>query len=129
MLGLPITAGFLGKLYIFTAALNSNLYWLAVLMAINSTIGAYYYIRVIVVMYMHEYKGPVPADAPARLSPTAAMVVTVTVIATIYLGLAPNHILSCDVAEPSNGSLNPLRAASPVLSESGNLPFRPLVFL
>jgi NADH-quinone oxidoreductase subunit N len=94
LLGLPITAGFLGKLYIFTAALNSNLYWLAVLMAINSTIGAYYYFRVIVVMYMHEYKGPLPADAPAGLSATALMVVAVTVIATIYLGLWPNQILS-----------------------------------
>jgi NADH-quinone oxidoreductase subunit N len=94
MLGLPITAGFLGKLYIFTAALNSNLYWLAVLMAINSTIGAYYYFRVIVVMYMHEHKGPLPADAPAGLSATALMVVAVTVVATIYLGLWPNQILS-----------------------------------
>ena len=94
LLGLPITAGFLGKLYIFTAALNSNLYWLAVLMAINSTIGAYYYLRVIIVMYMHEYKGPLPADAPAGLSATALMVVAVTVIATIYLGLWPNQILS-----------------------------------
>jgi NADH-quinone oxidoreductase subunit N len=94
LLGLPITAGFLGKLYIFTAALNSKLYWLAVLMAINSTIGAYYYFRIIVVMYMHEYKGPLPADAPAGLSATALMVVAVTVIATIYLGLWPNQILS-----------------------------------
>ena len=94
LLGLPITAGFLGKLYIFTAALNSNLYWLAVLMAINSVIGAYYYFRVLVVMYMREYKGPLPADAPAGLSATALMVVAVTVIATIYLGLWPNQILS-----------------------------------
>src|SRR5208283_3222880 len=42
-LGLPITAGFFGKLYIFTAAIQSKLIWLAVLMAINSIIGAYYY--------------------------------------------------------------------------------------
>ena len=93
LLGLPITAGFFGKLYIFTAAIKSKLIWLAILMAINSIIGAYYYLRVIIVMYMHEYKGNVPADAPASLSPTAAMVVIVTVLATIYLGLAPNHIL------------------------------------
>jgi NADH-quinone oxidoreductase subunit N len=92
-LGLPITAGFFGKLYIFTAAIKSNLIWLAVLMAINSTIGAYYYLRIIVVMYMHEHKGPMPADAPAGLSVTTAMVVAVTVLATLYLGLAPNHII------------------------------------
>jgi NADH-quinone oxidoreductase subunit N len=94
LLGLPVTAGFLGKLYIFTSALNSNLYWLAILMAINSVIGAYYYIRVLVVMYMHEYKGPMPADAPTRLSPTSMMVVVVTVLATLCLGLWPNPVLA-----------------------------------
>lgn len=92
-LGLPITAGFFGKLYIFTAAIKSNLIWLAVLMAINSIIGAYYYLRIIVVMYMREHKGPVPADAPAGLSITTAMVVAVTVLATLYLGLAPSHVI------------------------------------
>ncbi len=92
-LGLPITAGFFGKLYIFTAAIKSKLIWLAVLMAINSIIGAYYYLKIIVVMYMHEHKGPVPADAPRSLSVTAAMVVAVAVLATLYLGLAPNHVL------------------------------------
>src|SRR4030088_2354924 len=54
LLGLPVTAGFFGKFYIFKAAVNSHLIWLAVLMAINSVIGAYYYLRLIVVMYMRE---------------------------------------------------------------------------
>jgi len=93
LLGLPITAGFFGKLYIFTAAIKSKLIWLAILMAVNSIIGAYYYFRLIVVMYMREYKGTVPAEANTGLSPTSAMVVTVTVIITLYLGLAPNHVL------------------------------------
>jgi NADH-quinone oxidoreductase subunit N len=92
-LGLPITAGFFGKLYIFTAAIKSNLIWLAVLMAINSIIGSYYYLRIIVVMYMHDHKGAVPVDAPTSLSVTTAMVVTVAVLATLYLGLAPSHII------------------------------------
>jgi len=92
-LGLPITAGFFGKLYIFTAAIQSKLIWLAVLMAINSIIGAYYYLRIVVVMYMHDHKGPVPADAPAGLSITTAVVVAVTVLATVYLGLAPSHVI------------------------------------
>jgi NADH-quinone oxidoreductase subunit N len=93
LLGLPITAGFFGKFYVFKAAINSNLIWLAVIMAINSIIGAYYYLRVIVVMYMREHKGTVPADAPASLSLTSAMVVAVTTLATLYLGLFPNHVL------------------------------------
>lgn len=98
-LGLPITAGFFGKLYIFTAAIKSNLLWLAVLMAINSVIGAYYYLRIIVVMYMHEHKGPVPADAPRGLSVTTAMVVAVTVLATLYLGLAPTHVIAIALSQ------------------------------
>ena len=92
-LGLPVTAGFFGKLYIFTAAVKSNLIWLAVLMALASIIGAYYYLRIIVVMYMYDHKGAIPADAPRGLSATAVMVVAVAVAATLYLGLAPNHIL------------------------------------
>ena len=93
LLGLPITAGFFGKLYIFNAAIKSNLLWLAILMAINSVIGAYYYLRLIVVMYMHDYKGTVPAEANEGLSPTATMVVTVAALITVYLGLLPNHVL------------------------------------
>jgi len=91
-LGLPITAGFFGKLYIFKAAVKSNLIWLAILMAVNSVLGAYYYLKVIIVMYMREYKGTQPADA-SGLSATAAMVVTVAALITLYLGLAPNRIL------------------------------------
>jgi NADH-quinone oxidoreductase subunit N len=93
LLGLPVTAGFFGKFYVFKAALSSKLIWLAVLMAINSVIAAYYYFRVIVVMYMREHKGDIPADAQRSLSPTAAMVVIVAVAATLYLGLFPNHVL------------------------------------
>jgi NADH-quinone oxidoreductase subunit N len=100
LLGLPITAGFFGKLYIFTAAVKSKLLWLAVLMAINSVIGAYYYFRLIVVMYMREYKGVAPADTSKGLSPTAAMVVVVTVVITLYLGLLPNHILGIVLSHP-----------------------------
>src|SRR6201987_3503620 len=93
LLGMPITAGFFGKFYVFKAAINSKLIWLAVLMTINSAIGAYYYLRVIVVMYMREHTGDVPAEAAPSLSPTAAMVVVVAALATLYLGLMPNHVL------------------------------------
>jgi NADH-quinone oxidoreductase subunit N len=92
-LGLPITAGFFGKLYIFSAAIKSKLLWLAILMAVNSIIGSYYYLRLIVTMYMREHKGALPADAAHGLSPTAAMVVMVAAVITLYMGLLPNHIL------------------------------------
>lgn len=99
-LGLPITAGFFGKLYIITAAIKSNLVWLAVIMALTSIVGAYYYFRLIVVMYMREYKGTLPADVSKGLSPTAAMVVAVAALITLYLGLAPNHVLGIVLTQP-----------------------------
>ena len=67
LLGLPVTAGFFGKFYVFKAAVNSHLIWLAVLMAINCIIGAYYYFRLIVVMYMREPSAEVRRARRRRL--------------------------------------------------------------
>jgi NADH-quinone oxidoreductase subunit N len=93
LLGLPVTAGFFGKFYIFTAAVHSKLIWLAILMAVNSIIGAYYYLRLIVVMYMHEPKSEA-AVAPVRFPITASIVLWITVAGTIYFGLAPSRALN-----------------------------------
>src|SRR5258707_1265011 len=92
LLGLPVTAGFFGKFYIFTVAVHSNLIWLAVLMAVNSVIGSYYYLRLIIVMYMHEPK-PDAAIAPVRFPLTARIVLCVTVAGTLYFGLAPTRTI------------------------------------
>src|SRR5437762_11692821 len=70
LLGLPVTAGFFGKFYVFKAAVNSNLIWLAVLMAVNSIIGAYYYLKVIVAMYMREPSEDSAATAPISFPAT-----------------------------------------------------------
>jgi NADH-quinone oxidoreductase subunit N len=93
LLGLPVTAGFFGKFYIFKAAINSHLIWLAVLMAINSIIGAYYYIRVIVVMYMRDASAETAAAAPARFPLAVNFVLAITALGTIYLGLLPSRTL------------------------------------
>jgi NADH-quinone oxidoreductase subunit N len=108
LLGLPVTAGFFGKFYVFKAAVNSHLIWLAVLMAANSVIGAYYYFRLIVVMYMREpgvevahhgdatHAGDVMvAFTPATPFPLAVnIVLIVTAAGTVYFGLFPNQVLS-----------------------------------
>jgi NADH-quinone oxidoreductase subunit N len=94
LLGLPVTAGFFGKFYIFKAAVNSHLIWLAVLMAINSVIGAYYYLRVIVVMYMREGSAEAMAAAPVRFPVAVNVVLAVTAIGTVYFGLFPNQVLN-----------------------------------
>ena len=94
LLGLPVTAGFFGKFYIFKAAVNSHLIWLAVLMAVNSVIGAYYYLRVIVVMYMREGSAEAMAAAPVRFPLAVNVVLAVTAIGTVYFGLFPNQVLN-----------------------------------
>ena len=90
LLGLPVTAGFLGKFYVFNAALESNLIWLAVLLGLNSVIGAYYYLRVIVAMYMRE---PEREIAAVPVPWTLSIVLWITVAGTIYAGLFPARII------------------------------------
>jgi NADH-quinone oxidoreductase subunit N len=94
LLGLPVTAGFFGKFYIFKAAVNSHLLWLAVLMAMNSVIGAYYYLRVIVVMYMRESSAEAKSLAPVGFPLTVSFVLAFTVVGTLYFGLFPNQVLN-----------------------------------
>src|SRR5467141_4291181 len=94
LLGLPVTAGFFGKFYIFKAAVNSHLLWLAVLMAINSIIGAYYYLRVIVLMYMREPSAEAATGAPVGFPLTVNVVLAVTAIGTILFGLMPNPVIN-----------------------------------
>jgi NADH-quinone oxidoreductase subunit N len=91
LLGLPATAGFLGKLYVFNAALHSKLVWLAVLLALNSVIAAYYYLRIIVAMYMRE---PIKDWTPAPVPRAIAVVLLITAAGTIYLGLFPGAVMS-----------------------------------
>src|SRR5262249_55482918 len=93
LLALPVTAGFFGKFYIFKAAVNSHLIWLAVLMAINSIIGAYYYLKVIVAMYMREPAEESASAAPMAFPATVSVVLVVCAAGTVYFGLLPNQAL------------------------------------
>jgi NADH-quinone oxidoreductase subunit N len=90
LIGIPITGGFFAKFYVFSAALKSNLIWLTIIGVINSAIGAYYYLRIIVVMYMREARAEVPV-LPIPSSLATALVITLA--ATIYLGVLPGPVL------------------------------------
>lgn len=94
LLGLPVTAGFLGKLYILKAAVDAHLIWLAVFVAINTIIGAYYYLRLIVIMYMREPSAEVAAAAPVRFPVAVNVVLAISALATLYLGLLPSRMLN-----------------------------------
>lgn len=91
LLGLPITAGFLGKFYIFDAALHSHLIWLTILLAVSTIIGAYYYLRVIVAMYMRE---PVREFPSGRVPCGVLAVLICCAIGIFYLGVFPSHVMA-----------------------------------
>jgi NADH-quinone oxidoreductase subunit N len=91
LIGVPLTAGFFGKFYIFKAALDANLIWLAVLGLLNSAVAAYYYLRILVVMYMKDPAENAPAAAEP--SPGIRVALAVSAIATLVLGVFPSLIL------------------------------------
>ena len=90
LIGIPMTGGFFAKFYVFSAALKANLIWLTLIGVLNSAIGAYYYLRIIVVMYMREAREEVPVS-PISFGLGAAL--AISVVATLYLGLLPNRVL------------------------------------
>ena len=91
LIGVPLTGGFFGKFYIFKAALDSNLIWLTILGLLNSAIAAYYYLRILVVMYMKDPAGPVNDLPPAGLSMQIAL--AATALGTLVLGIFPGWVL------------------------------------
>jgi NADH-quinone oxidoreductase subunit N len=91
LMGIPLTGGFFGKFYIFRAALDAHLVWLTILGVFNSAIAAYYYLRVIVVMYMRE---PAPGAAVQRVPAAVKFVLWASAAATFYLGIFPGDVLS-----------------------------------
>jgi NADH-quinone oxidoreductase subunit N len=95
--GLPPTAGFLGKLYLFQAALGTGYTWLVVIGVLTSVVSVYYYLRVTVMMYM----APAASDEePAELVPSSylRLALGLTVLATLLLGVLPAGVLDLAAA-------------------------------
>jgi NADH-quinone oxidoreductase subunit N len=91
LIGVPLTGGFFGKFYIFKAALESHLVWLTILGLLNSAVAAYYYLRILVVMYMKE-----PSEAASKaepLSPGLSAALLLPAAATLILGIFPGWVL------------------------------------
>ena len=86
LVGIPPLAGFVGKFYLFGAAVRAGFVWLAVLGVLNSAIAAYYYLRVIVTMYMQEPDGQSASVAPSF---AGGLALTIAVIGVVLLGLMP----------------------------------------
>ena len=91
LIGVPLTGGFFGKFYIFKAALDADLVWLTILGLLNSAVAAYYYLRIIVVMYMQE-----PGESTSTLQPPSAGIRTTlwaAAVGTLILGIFPSLVL------------------------------------
>ena len=96
MAGMPPLAGFVGKFYVFSAAIKSGFITLAIIGVINSVISVYYYLRVTVFMYM---KPPMREFSPLSTSPLIVLVLLITLWGTIHLGIFPSCII--DLAQKS----------------------------
>ena len=88
--GVPPTAGFMGKFYILNSVVDSGMIGLAVIIVLNSAASAYYYLRVVVQMYMHDEEDVMPA-IPFSLSITLAL--AICAVGVIYAGISPSFIL------------------------------------
>ena len=93
--GIPPTAGFMGKFWLFSAAIEKGYVWLAVIGVLNSAISLYYYVRIVVFMYLKkETTGSEPVASPAL-----TLTLAIAVVATLALGIYPRLLF--EVAEAS----------------------------
>jgi NADH-quinone oxidoreductase subunit N len=89
--GLPPTAGFVGKFYLFSSAIKGGFLWLAVIGVLNSVLSVYYYLRVTIFMYM---KRPEEEFDWLTITPPIILSLSLAVIGVIVPGVVPGYILS-----------------------------------
>jgi NADH-quinone oxidoreductase subunit N len=107
LLGMPLTAGFIGKVLVFRAALaqspqGSRYVWLVVVGVVNTAISAYYYLRLVVAMYFRERT---TGWAAPRIPASLTVALVLTILGTLYLGIFPGRIIEA------------LRVPRPVVSQ------------
>ena len=88
--GFPPMAGFIGKWYIFSAAVQEGHYWLAVIGVLSCVVSVFFYLRIVVMMYMTE-EGAAPARPHISVPAMAAL--GFAMLATFYLGVLPTRVL------------------------------------
>jgi NADH-quinone oxidoreductase subunit N len=106
LLGLPLTAGFMGKVMVFNAAIKAGFYVLVVIAVLNTAISAYYYLRLIIVMFFRERSTEwARPHVPASL----ALAIVITVVGVFYLGLFPNKVIDAFQKKPAVTSVRATR--------------------
>ncbi|HZE72250.1 MAG TPA: NADH-quinone oxidoreductase subunit N [Pyrinomonadaceae bacterium] len=97
LLGMPLTAGFIGKIMVFRAAIDQGFYALVVIGVLNTALSAYYYLRLIIVMFFRERTTtwnapPIPASIGVALA--------LTLLGVFYLGIFPGRVINALQAKP-----------------------------
>jgi NADH-quinone oxidoreductase subunit N len=87
--GIPPMAGFMGKFYLFMSAINAGYTWLVIVAVLFSAISAYFYLRIVMLMYMREPKEEVQLNN----SPGLTLVLVLTVAAVLFIGILPSKFI------------------------------------
>lgn len=91
LMGLPPTAGFTAKFYIFAGAIEAGYIWLAILGVLNSAVSLYYYLRIMVQMY---FKDPEEDFAWVSINAPVTISIVISVVGVLYLGIFPNSLMN-----------------------------------
>jgi NADH-quinone oxidoreductase subunit N len=91
LLGMPLTAGFMGKIMVFGSAIEQKYYVLVVIGVLNTAISAYYYLRLIIVMFFGDRT---TAWTAPRIPASIALALIITVAGVLYLGLFPGRVIN-----------------------------------
>lgn len=91
LLGMPLTAGFMGKIMVFGAAIDQQFYGLVIVGVLNTAISAYYYLRLIIVMFFGERT---MAWSAPKIPVSIGLALVITVLGVLYLGIFPGRVIS-----------------------------------
>ena len=91
LLGMPLTAGFMGKILVFGAAVNQKYYILVVIGVLNTAVSAYYYLRLVIVMFFRERTTSWTAP---QIPASIALAIIISIVGVLYLGIFPGRIIN-----------------------------------
>src|SRR5687767_433857 len=91
LLGMPLTAGFMGKVMVFGAAIDQGMYALVVIGVLNTAVSAYYYLRLIIIMFFGDRT---TAWTAPRIPASIALALIITVAGVLYLGIFPGRVIN-----------------------------------
>jgi NADH-quinone oxidoreductase subunit N len=97
LLGIPLTAGFMGKVMVFRAALDQGYYRLVVIGVLNTAVSAYYYLRLIIVMFFRERT---TAWSAPQIPASVGLALAITIFGVLYLGVFPGRVINALQAKP-----------------------------